>query len=78
MIWFWTFEGVMGLDRGQPNYYYLAPFLVLVGTGCAMLAYHALKNNEEDTATKKKIVLVGTAVATPMAIISALYGLDML
>ena len=45
--------------------------LVWGGTGCALLAYHALKSGEEDTATKK-IVLVGITVAAPLSALSIL------
>ena len=36
------------------------------------MVYHALKNGEEDTAAKKKIVLAGIAVAAPLAALSIL------
>lgn len=50
----------------------MASGLVWVGTGCALLVYHALKSGEEDTAAKKKIVLAGIAVAAPLAALSIL------
>ena len=52
----------------QPDYN-LASGLAWVGTGCALLAYHTLKSGEEDTATKKKIVLAGIAVSAPLAVL---------
>lgn len=55
--------------------YVIALGLAGVGTGCALLAYHAQKGGEEDTATKKKIVLVGMAV---MLLVAALAILDIL
>ena len=78
LVWLWMSRVVMDLDGGQPDYYYLAAILVIVGTGCALLAYHTLKNNEEDTDTKKRIVLVGTAVAASMVTISVLYNFGIL
>ena len=55
--------------------YAIALGLVGVGTGCALLAYHAQKGGEEDTAAKKKIILVGTAVG---ALVGALVILSIL
>lgn len=63
--------GIISPGGWQPHYS-LASSLVLGGTGCALLAYHALKNGEEDTAAKKKIVLAGIAVAAPLAALSIL------
>ena len=55
----------------------IALCLAGAGTGCALLAYHA-QEGEEDTATKKKIILVGMAVMMPMAALAILGGLRIL
>lgn len=65
-------EGLGGL---QPNYYHLASFLSIAGTGCTLLAYHALKSGEEDTAVKKKIFLACIVTVTSVV---AVYTLDVL
>ena len=58
--------------------YAIALGLVEVGTGCALLAYHAQEGGEEDTATKKKIILVGMAVMMPIAALAILGSLRIL
>ena len=50
----------------DPSYYRIVGGLTVVGTGCAMLVYHIKKGDEEDVATKKKIILVGMVVAIPI------------
>lgn len=65
------------LIDGQSPSYILAVGPMLVGTGCAMLAYHIRKGGEEDTAAKK-IVLAGTAVSIPMATLEILNPLNIL
>lgn len=72
LVCLWVLRVVMDLDRGQPDYYHLGAYLTTVGIGCAMLVYHTLKNNEEDTAAKKRIVLVGVAVGSLMVTLSIL------
>lgn len=47
------------ISEWDPNYYQMAGGLTIVGTGCAMLAYHIRKGDEEDITTKKKIILAG-------------------
>lgn len=56
----------------EPDYHHMAAGLTTVGTGCAMLAYHTRKGDEEDAATKKKIILVGTAAVIPIAALGIL------
>ncbi len=53
----------------------LAVCLVGFGMGCALLVYHFQKGGEEDTAAKKKIMLVGMAVG---ALVGALGILSVL
>ena len=62
----------------EPDYYRTVGGLTLVGTGCAMLAYHIRAGDEEDTATKKKIILIGVAVTIPITALGILNILDML
>ena len=62
----------------QLDYYALSLSLVLIGTGCALIAYHYLKSGEEDTAVKKKIVLVGMAVTVPLAALVILDTMNIL
>ena len=49
-----------------------------VGAGCAMLVYRVQKRGEEDTAAKKKIVLVGITVSMLMAALDMLSILNIL
>lgn len=72
---YWAYDLIKYDMYSSPNYYHLALCLVPIGTGGALLAYHTLKNGEEDTATKKKIILYGMAVAAPLV---ALLILDFL
>lgn len=67
-----------GLFGVRPDYYLTAVALVGVGTGCALIAYHYLKSGEEDTATKKRILLIGMAVAAPLIALSILDMLNIL
>lgn len=66
------------LIDGRSTSYILAAGPMLVGTGCAMLVYHVQKRGEEDTAAKKKIVLVGIAVSMLMAALEMLNILNIL
>lgn len=54
------------LVYGQEPSYIIAGGLMMLGAGCAMLVYHIKKGGKEDTAVKKKIVLIGFAAAMPM------------
>ena len=69
----WVYNA-FGLAGWQPGYV-IAVGLVGVGTGCALLTCHAQKGGEEDTAAKKKIILVGMAV---VMLAGALMMLDVL
>lgn len=70
----WVLNAFGSLHGLQPGYI-MAVSLVGAGTGCALLVYHAQKSGEEDTAAKKKIVLVGTAA---VMLVGALIILDIL
>ena len=70
----WVLNVFGSLDGLQPGYI-VAVSLVGVGTGCALLAHHAQRGGEEDTAAKKKIVSVGMAV---ILLVTALAILDIL
>lgn len=74
-IKFWVYDTFV-IGELQPSYIIIAFCLVGVGTGCILLVYHAQKNGDEDTAAKKKILLVGLGVMIlliPLAILDTLY-----
>ena len=70
----WVLSVFGNLDGLQPGYI-MAVSVVGVGIGCALVAYHTQKSGEEDTAAKKKIMLVGMAV---MVLVAAFAILDIL
>lgn len=72
-IQLWVYDA---FELGELQLGYVIAFgLTGVGTGCALLAYHAQKGGEGDTAAKKKIMLVGMAV---WMLVVALWLLDKL
>lgn len=69
-IKFWVYDTFV-IGELQPGYI-IALCLVGVGTGCILLVYHAQKNGDEDTAAKKKILLVGLGVMIPLMLLAIL------
>ena len=71
-LWVYNMFGISVLQPG----YIIVLGLVGVGTGCILLVYHAQKHGDENTATKKKILLVGFGVIIlliSLAILETMY-----
>ena len=67
-----AFSLVRVLAYGQEPSYLTASGSMQVGLGCALLVYHVKKGGKEDTAAKKKIILVGMAAFMSMVALEVL------